>query len=201
LSFHETKNISCGEGGALIINNPKYIARAEYIREKGTNRSRFFRGMVDKYSWVDVGSSYLPSDLLSAVLLAQLESREQIQYKRGKIWKKYQTSLEDWAQKQGVRIPVVPEHCQQPFHLYYLIMPTLSARQRMLEYLRVNGIIAVFHYVPLHLSAMGIKFGGKAGDCPHTEDLSDRLLRIPLHFHMTDEQQDYVIEKILSFKS
>jgi dTDP-4-amino-4,6-dideoxygalactose transaminase len=200
LSFHETKNISCGEGGALIINDPQMATRAEYIREKGTNRSRFFRGMVDKYSWVDIGSSYLPSEILAAVLYAQLEAREEIQAKRQAVWQAYQSGLADWAERVGVQLPSVPAYCRQPAHIFYLLMPSLEIRQRLIAYLRQNGIMSVFHYLPLHLSDMGRKFGGKPGDCPVTESVSDRLIRLPLHCHLTDEQQALVISKILDFQ-
>ncbi|MCE5207629.1 MAG: dTDP-4-amino-4,6-dideoxygalactose transaminase [Chloroflexi bacterium] len=199
LSFHETKNITCGEGGALIINDPDMVTRAEYIREKGTNRSRFFRGMIDKYSWVDIGSSYLPSDILAAILCAQLESSSVIQEKRKSICNTYQANLMDWAESNSVQLPYIPDHCQQPYHMYYMLMPSLDSRQRLISYLRENGIISVFHYLPLHLSDMGQKFGGKVGDCPVTESVSDRLIRLPLHFHLTAEQQQYVISKILAF--
>jgi dTDP-4-amino-4,6-dideoxygalactose transaminase len=200
LSFHETKNISCGEGGALVINDPSLITRAEYIREKGTNRSRFFRGMVDKYSWVDIGSSYLPSDILAAILYAQLEASVDIQNKRKMIWENYNDPLQDWAQDSRVQLPIIPNHCQQSFHMFYMLMPSLESRQAFIDYLRENGIISVFHYLPLHLSDMGKKLGGKAGDCPVTERVSDRLVRLPFHYHLSPDQQDYVISKILAFK-
>ncbi|MHA1279988.1 MAG: dTDP-4-amino-4,6-dideoxygalactose transaminase, partial [Candidatus Helarchaeota archaeon] len=165
-SFHETKNISCGEGGALLINDPEYIERAEIIREKGTNRSRFFRGQVDKYTWVDIGSSYLPSDMLAAYLYAQLEEWQKIQSKRKQIWEKYEIALEDWAGLNGVKQPYIPEHCEQAYHMYYLLLPSLDKRQALIAYLKEKGILSVFHYQPLHLSDMGRKFGGSPGDCP-----------------------------------
>jgi dTDP-4-amino-4,6-dideoxygalactose transaminase len=199
-SFHETKNISCGEGGALLINDPGYVERAEIIREKGTNRSRFFRGLVDKYSWVDIGSSYLPSELLAAVLWAQFQSAEKIQKRRGEIWNRYNTELAAWAQENQVRLPFVPEVCKQPFHMFYLLMPNLEVRTRFIAYMKEKGILCVFHYLPLHLSDMGVKFGGKAGDCPVTEDISDRLVRLPLFYNMTEGEQDRVIRSVLAFK-
>jgi len=199
-SFHETKNFHCGEGGALVINDPRYIERAEILREKGTNRSRFFRGEVDKYTWVDVGSSYLPSDLLAAFLLAQLEARDEIQGRRRRIWHTYAAQLADWAAANGVRLPVIPEHCAQSYHMFYLLMPSLEARQALIAHLRARGILAVFHYVPLHLSEMGVRFGGKPGDCPVTEDISDRLLRLPFYNTLSARDQERVIEAICSFQ-
>lgn len=199
LSFHETKNITCGEGGAILINNPEFVTRAEYIREKGTNRARFFQGMVDKYTWVDIGSSYLPSDILSAILFAQLENYEKIQAKRKAIWEFYDENLKEWAQYHQVQTPFVPSHCEQTYHMYYLILPSHKSRQALISYLRENGVISVFHYLPLHLSEMGMKFGGRKGDCPITEDISGRLIRLPFHFHLKQEQQEYVIEKLKSF--
>jgi len=198
-SFHETKNISCGEGGALLINEPKYIERAEIIREKGTDRSRFFRGQVDKYGWVDIGSSYLPSDILAAFLYAQLERWEQIQKSRKEIWKYYYNNLKDWAEKQGVNLPVVPDHCEQAYHMFYMLMPSLEQRQALIAYLRKRNIVAVFHYLPLHLSKMGQVFGGKPGDCPITRDASDRLLRLPFYNDLTEKDQARVVEAITSF--
>lgn len=198
-SFHETKNVSCGEGGALMINDPQLIERAEIIREKGTNRSRFFRGQVDKYTWVDVGSSYLPSELLAAVLLAQLESIDKIQLRRREIWQRYNSELSEWADRNGVRLPYIPEYCEQPYHMFYLLLPSFEKRTKFISYLKENGILSVFHYLPLNLSDMGMKFGGKKGDCPITEEMSDRLVRLPFFYNMTDEDQSYVIEEILKF--
>jgi dTDP-4-amino-4,6-dideoxygalactose transaminase len=195
-SFHETKNISCGEGGALLINDPALNERAEIIREKGTNRSRFFRGQVDKYSWVDVGSSYLPSEALAAILFAQLEAREKIQARRGEIWHRYNRELKDWAERNQVRLPIIPEYSDQPYHMFYMLLPDLQTRTRFIQSLRDKGIYSVFHYLPLHLSDMGLKFGGKVGDCPVTEDISDRLVRLPLFFNLEEKDQDYVIETI-----
>ena len=199
LSFHETKNISCGEGGALLINDPAYIDRAEIIREKGTNRSRFFRGQVDKYTWVDIGSSYLPSDILAAFLYAQLEKRVEIQERRKRIWELYREGLAGWAQQAGVHLPVVPAHCEQPFHMFYLSAPSLEFRQSLIGHLRGKNIQSVFHYQPLHLSDMGRRFGGRPGDCPVTESVSDHLLRLPFHTHLEEADQMKVIEGILSF--
>ncbi|HOE35203.1 MAG TPA: dTDP-4-amino-4,6-dideoxygalactose transaminase [Anaerolineaceae bacterium] len=197
-SFHETKNFSCGEGGALVINDPRYIERAEIIREKGTNRSRFFRGMVDKYTWVDIGSSYLPSDMLAAYLCAQLEQWQTIQARRKQIWEKYDAALRDWAARNGVRQPFVPADREQTYHMYYLLFPGLAQRQEFIARLKAREILSVFHYLPLHLSDMGQRFGGKPGDCPVTERVSDQLVRLPLFYNLTDEEQDRVIEVILS---
>lgn len=199
-SFHETKNISCGEGGAVLINNPALNDRAEILREKGTNRSRFFRGQVDKYTWVDIGSSYLPSEALAAVLYAQLTAREEIQSRRRHIWERYARTLSGWAQQHNVRLPIIPEYCQQPYHMFYLLMPSLEVRTRFIGWMKDHGVICVFHYLPLHLSQMGQKFGGKVGDCPVTEDISDRLVRLPLFYNLEDSELDEVIEQILAFK-
>jgi len=198
-SFHETKNVTCGEGGALVINDPALVERAEIIREKGTNRSRFFRGQVDKYTWVDVGSSFLPSDILAGFLLAQLEACDQIQAQRSRIWHQYHNSLREWAGEHSVQQPFVPQCCQQAYHMYYLIMPSLDVRQRFISFLKSRGIMAVFHYLPLHLSDMGLKFGGVAGQCPVTEDLSDRLVRLPFYNSLTESEQSDVIESIRQF--
>ncbi len=198
-SFHETKNITCGEGGALVINSAEYIDRAEMIREKGTNRSRFFRGQVDKYTWVDIGSSYLPSDILAAFLYAQLEGRDMIQARRRQIWEYYRDNLVCWADKQGVRLPFIPDHCEQSYHMFYLLLPSLDHRQRLILHLRERGIQSVFHYLPLHLSEMGRRFGGRDGDCPVTEVVSDRLLRLPFYFRMSEVEQERVVSAICDF--
>jgi dTDP-4-amino-4,6-dideoxygalactose transaminase len=198
-SFHETKNFISGEGGALVINDPRYTERAEIIREKGTNRSRFFRGQVDKYTWVDVGSSYLPSDILAAFLYAQLERREEIQGKRKRIWEYYQERLCNWASGHDVSLPAVPEWCEQAYHMYYVILPSLGRRQALIRFLKDRGIMAVFHYLPLHISDMGKTFGGKQGDCPVTEDLSDRILRLPFYNDITEEEQERVVKGIMEF--
>jgi dTDP-4-amino-4,6-dideoxygalactose transaminase len=198
-SFHETKNFSCGEGGALLINDPKYTERAEIIREKGTNRSRFFRGQVDKYTWVDVGSSYLPSDILAAYLYGQLEQREKIQTHRKKVWDFYNASLADWAKTHEVQLPHVPAYVDQAYHMFYMLLPTLDLRQGLISYLRQRGIYSVFHYLPLHLSDMGLHFGGKPGDCPVTERVSDQLIRLPFHNALAESEQQKVVEAIMEF--
>jgi dTDP-4-amino-4,6-dideoxygalactose transaminase len=199
-SFHETKNVTCGEGGALLINDPAYIERAEIIREKGTNRSMFFRGQVDKYTWVDVGSSYVMSDVLAAFLFAQLEVWQSIQARRRQIWERYAVELSDWSGLSGVRLPFVPEHCEQAYHMFYLLLPSLGAREALIAHLAAHGILAVFHYLPLHLSKFGLRYGGKAGDHPVTEDISDRLLRLPFFCALTEEEQTRVIEAVSEFK-
>jgi dTDP-4-amino-4,6-dideoxygalactose transaminase len=180
-SFHETKNFSCGEGGALVINDPRFVERAEIIREKGTNRNRFFRGEVDRYTWVDVGSSFLPSDVLATLLWSQLEQRQMIQGRRRLLWTTYMDRLQDWAGQQGVRLPIVPAHCQQPWHLFYVVMPSLEHRQAFIAHLKARGIFAAFHYQPLHLSEFGRSLGGAKGDLPVTEAIGDRLVRLPLY--------------------
>jgi dTDP-4-amino-4,6-dideoxygalactose transaminase len=197
LSFHETKNISCGEGGALIVNNPDLVERALIIREKGTNRSQFFRGQVDKYTWVDIGSSYLPSDLLAAFLLAQLEGRELIQKKRRRVWEYYWQHLHALAEENNIRLPAVPAECEQPYHMFYLILPSFECRQALMAHLKAQGILSVFHYVPLHLSAMGMKFGAR--ECPVTEDLSSRLLRLPFYNDLTEGEQAQVVQAVKEF--
>ncbi len=195
-SFHETKNITCGEGGALLVNDARYVARAEILREKGTNRSRFFRGEVDKYTWVDLGSSYVLSDILAAYLFGQLEQRESIQSRRQAVWERYRDGLAAWAAAEGVRLPHVPAHCEQSYHMFYLVLPTAAARERLLARLKAAQIQAVFHYVPLHTSPMGRHFGGRDGQCPVAEDLSERLLRLPFYTSLSPADQDRVIATI-----
>ena len=199
-SFHETKNITCGEGGALLINDSSLIERAEILREKGTNRNRFFRGQVDKYTWVDVGSSYVMSDVLAAFLYAQLEEWQNIQARREKIWKYYDVNLRDWAQKKGIQTPFVPEYCDQAYHMYYLIMPSLEERDRLISFLKSKGILSVFHYVPLHLSEVGQKMGGRALECQVTKHVSDRLLRLPFYNRLSSEEQDRVLAALNEFE-
>ena len=198
-SFHETKNFTCGEGGALLINDPALIERAEIIREKGTNRSRFFRGQVDKYTWVDIGSSYLPSDILAAYLYAQLEQREKIQTHRQKVWNFYDENLKDWALAHEVHLPYVPAYCDQAYHMFYMLLPTLELRQGLITHLRQRGIVSVFHYLPLHLSEMGRRFGGQPGDCPVTERVSDQLIRLPFDNTLTEDDLQKVVEAIREF--
>jgi dTDP-4-amino-4,6-dideoxygalactose transaminase len=201
LSFHETKNFSCGEGGALLINDKQYIERAEIIREKGTDRSRFFRGQVDKYTWVDIGSSYLPSDILAAFLYAQLEAREQVLAQRRRVFEYYITHLSAWAASNGVHLPTIPPYCEQAYHMFYIVLPSLEHRQALIAELKAKSILSVFHYLPLHLSAMGRRYGYKEGDCPVTEDISDRLLRLPFYNELQAEQQEQICTTICKMRS
>lgn len=199
LSFHETKNVSCGEGGAIVINDSSLVARAEILREKGTDRSRFFRGEVDKYTWLDLGSSYVASDMLAAFLLAQLEAREKIQRERQRIWQRYFEALGNWARQRDVQLPHVPEHCTQAFHLFYLLLPSLEKRQAFIAHLRRHSVQAIFHYLPLHLSTMGAHFGGRPGECPVSESVSDRVVRLPLYPTLTEADQMRIIEAVCTF--
>lgn len=195
-SFHETKNFTCGEGGALVVNDASYIERAEIIRQKGTNRARFFRGEVDKYSWVDLGSSYLPSDMLAGFLYAQLEQRKMIQARREAIWRYYYAHLGGWAEGLGVGLPIVPAHCEQAWHIFYLLMDSLKQRQALIKHLEEQGIMAVFHYVPLHLSKMASSFWGT---CPMAEEAGDRLVRLPFYTGLDRKTQRRVVGAILEF--
>jgi dTDP-4-amino-4,6-dideoxygalactose transaminase len=199
-SFHETKNVTCGEGGAVLLNDEAHVEAAEIVREKGTDRKRFFRGQVDKYTWVGLGSSYVLSELLASFLYVQLEAREKIQRARERLWRRYDESLRDWAAAEAATQPFVPEHCEQSFHMYYLLLPSFDARTRLIAELRGRGILAVFHYLPLHLSKLGRAFGGREGQCPVTEDVSDRLVRLPFYTGMTDGEQDEVVEAVTAFR-
>lgn len=199
LSFHETKNLQCGEGGALLVNDPALALRAEILREKGTNRSQFFRGQVDKYTWVDVGSSYLPSDLLAAFLLAQLEGFDDIQAMRMAIWNRYATELADWAAAGGYVLPTVPAHCGHPAHLFYVLLHDLDERQAFIQHLHAHDVKAVFHYVPLHNSPHGRLLAGDDVQCPVTEEISDRLVRLPLYAGLSADEQQAVIAAVTSF--
>ena len=198
-SFHETKNVTCGEGGALVVNDLSLVERALIVREKGTNRSQFFRGHVDKYTWVDIGSSYLPSDLLAAFLLAQLEGRHEIQTKRRRIWEYYRQHLEGWAQDRAVRLPVVPPECEQAYHMFYLILPSLEYRQALIAHLKAEGILSVFHYVPLHSSEMGRKCAAREAQCPVTDDISVRLLRLPFYNDLNETELARVVAAVTAF--
>ncbi len=200
LSFHETKNVTCGEGGALVVNDRRFAERAEIVREKGTNRGQFFRGMVDRYTWVDLGSSYLPADLLAAFLLGQLEARERIQAARRRTWERYRRELAGWAAAAGTRLPMVPPGCEHPYHIFYLLLPSLAARQGLIAHLASRGILAVFHYVPLHLSPKGRELAARPADCPVAEEVSDRLVRLPLFHDLTAGEQSRVIEAVTAFR-
>ena len=197
-SFHETKNFTCGEGGALLLNDPELVPRAEVIRDKGTNRKAFFRGEVDKYTWVDVGSSYVISELQAAFLFAQLQARLRIQEQRRRIWHRYRDGLSGWARERETLLPNVPEHCQQSFHMFHILLPSLDARSSLIDRLKRRGILAVFHYGPLNLTKMGEHFGGRPGQCPVAEDVADRLLRLPFYTGMSEGDQDEVIDTIVS---
>lgn len=180
LSFHETKNVISGEGGALLINDERYVERAEIIREKGTNRSRFFRGQVDKYTWVDVGSSYLPSELVAALLWSQLEDLACIQNERKELWLRYNAWAAGHEASGSLRRPVIPPHCEHNAHMFYLLLPSAADRERLLAGLTARGVGSVFHYVPLHSSPAGLRYGRAAGELPVTVDVSERLVRMPL---------------------
>lgn len=199
LSFHETKNIICGEGGALLINDERLAARAEVIREKGTNRSAFFKGEVDKYTWVDVGSSYLPSELVGAFLYAQLENARDITAAREAMFQRYLKRLAPLAEVEGLRLPCQPQGCQVSGHMFYLITASEQQRAELIAFLDQRNIKAVFHYVPLHSSPAGIKYGRAHGDLAVTDDISGRLVRLPLFFDMTDEMTDRVTAAIMEF--
>ncbi|MDB4959681.1 MAG: TDP-4-keto-6-deoxy-D-glucose transaminase [Myxococcales bacterium] len=198
-SFHDTKNITCGEGGALIVNDPTLVERAEVVRDKGTNRARFFRGEVDKYTWVALGSSFLPSELTAAVLVAQLEAAEQIQSARQRVWATYATGLASWAERHGVTLPIIPSDCVHPAHMFYLVMPDLERRTAMLAHLRTRRIHAVFHYQPLHLSELARQWGGRPGDLPVTERIADTLIRLPLYPDLEHGDQARVLDAVTSF--
>jgi dTDP-4-amino-4,6-dideoxygalactose transaminase len=195
-SFHETKNIQCGEGGALIVQRPQDVLGAEIAREKGTNRSEFFRGHVDKYTWKGLGSSYLPSEILAAYLHAQFENAGPIQERRAAIWRRYYEGLAPWAAATGVRLPFIPADREQAYHMFYLVFASLDARQAAMQRLSAAGIMSVFHYQPLHVSDMGRRFGGVPGQCPVTEMAGDCLLRLPFHYELSTEEQDHVIEEV-----
>lgn len=198
-SFHETKNFTCGEGGALLVNDRALVERAEIIREKGTNRSRFLRGLVHKYTWVDQGSSWLPSDILAAFLLAQLEARDAIQGRRAELWRRYEKELAGWAAEHGATLPHVPAHCEQPYHMFYVLLKDRAQRERLIAHLEERGILAVFHYLPLHVSDMGRRYGGTDGQCPVAEDVSSRILRLPFFNKLTDDEQGEVVAAMHEF--
>lgn len=198
-SFHETKNFICGEGGAIVINNETFIERAEIVREKGTNRSKFFRGEVDKYTWVDIGSSYLPSDLLAAFLYAQLEHMDKICQRRREIFECYYEALSPLASDEMLRLPTISPECEGNSHMFYILLKDEATRDALMDHMKSNGILAIFHYVPLHLSAIGRSMGYQEGDLPVTESTSGRLLRLPFYYELKKEEQEYVISKIKSF--
>lgn len=196
LSFHETKNVISGEGGALLVNNERFVERAEIVREKGTNRTSFFRGEVDKYTWVDIGSSYLPGEIVAAFLCAQLEEAESITARRREIWNRYHARLESCERAGRIRRPVIPASCRHNAHMYYVLLPSLEHRTRLIERLHSRGINAVFHYVPLHSSPAGRRFARTAGPMENTDHLSSRLLRLPLWLGMDAGVPDAVAREI-----
>ena len=198
-SFHETKTITCGEGGAILINNEKFSERAEIIREKGTNRSKFFRGEIDKYTWVDIGSSYLPSEILAAFLYGQFENIDIITKKRLDDWQYYYDNLEDLEKKCFIRLPIITDGCIHNGHLFYILLKNSKTRDSLIDYLNSKGVSAVFHYIPLHLSPMGKKLGYNIGDLPITERIASNLLRLPLYYEISKKEQKKVIDKIHKF--
>ena len=199
LSFHETKNVISGEGGALLVNDERFLERAEIIREKGTNRSKFFRGEVDKYTWVDIGSSFLPSELVGAFLYAQLEQAERIISSRRRIFNRYYNRLKPLAEEGILRLPLVDNASTCNGHIFYILTGSLEERTNLIEHLMKNGILAVFHYVPLHSSPAGVKYGRTSGKMDITNQVSDRLLRLPMYFELSDAKIDFVVEKIYKF--
>ena len=201
LSFHETKNISCGEGGALVVNRPDWVERAEIAQEKGTDRSKFLMGLIDKYTWVAPGSSYLLSDLNAALLLASLEQASVIQQQRMHIWNRYHRELRDWARRQDIQLPHTPATTEHPAHLYYLLLPEAELRASLVSHLKSRNVQSAYHYLPLHLSPMGLSFGGRPGQCPVTESVAYRMLRLPLYAGLQDDEQQRVIEALLDWRA
>jgi dTDP-4-amino-4,6-dideoxygalactose transaminase len=198
-SFHETKNVSCGEGGALVINDRAMEQRAEILREKGTNRSQFMRGQADKYTWVDVGSSYLPSDMLAAFLLGQIENMEKITRRRGEIFDRYVAILAPLVERGLIEIPTLPPHCSPNYHMFYVLTADVEERTALIAHLGAAGILAVFHYVPLHSSPFARSLGVSQTCLPRTEELSARLLRLPMYFDITDQEVEEVASLVLDF--
>ena len=196
LSFHFTKGISCGEGGALCINDTELVERAETMRDKGTNRSQFLRGQIDKYTWVDVGSSAVPNELACAFLLAQLESMDRIADRCRKICARYQHAFADLESRGVVQLPVCPDHCQPNHHMFYIVLPDRSTRDGLIQHLASHHIRAAFHYVPLHSSPMGTLCGYQRCDLPVTDDLSGRLLRLPVYYDLTPDEQDRIVAAV-----
>jgi dTDP-4-amino-4,6-dideoxygalactose transaminase len=198
-SFHGTKNYVCGEGGALVINDDSLIERAEILREKGTNRSKFLRGEIDKYTWVDIGSSFLLSDVLAAFLYAQIEKLDDINQKRKAIFDFYYENLKELEDVGKLRLPIIPDDCETNYHLFYILLPSEEKRNQIMDQLKGEGIQAVFHYVPLHSSPMGAKFGYKKSDLPITENISGCLLRLPFYADLGLEEQSFVVSMIKRF--
>ena len=199
ISFHETKNVISGEGGALFINNPELKERAEIIREKGTNRSKFFRGQVDKYTWVDIGSSFLPSDIIAGYLYSQLDNHDKITKKRLDIWNKYHEFFEKYEKQGIVRRPIVPEECQHNAHMYYLLFNSLEERTKFIDYLKSNDIMSVFHYIPLHSAPAGVKYCKTPFDMSVTDKVGDTLTRLPLYYEMNEEILNKIFNVVENF--
>ena len=198
-SFHETKNVTCGEGGALVVNDGSLVDRAEILREKGTNRTKFLRGQVDKYTWVDIGSSWVLSDLLAAILWGQLQRAKDINTRRVMIWNRYYAQLAGWAHQHGVQSPMVPEGCEHVGHLYHMRFKTAEQRSRFIDHMKARHISCVFHYQPLHASPIGQQFGGRMGQCPVAERAGDCLVRLPLYNTLSEGDQQSVIEAVTQF--
>jgi len=199
LSFHETKNLMAGEGGALLINNPRFTERAEIVREKGTNRSKFFRGEIDKYNWVDIGSSFLPNELTAAFLFAQMEEADEIIERRLKIWEIYHSAFASLEENHALRRPIIPKDCRINGHIMYIISRSLNERTQLISQLKKQGIAAIFHYMPLHSSPMGKKYFHAHGNLPNTDMISDRLLRLPMYCEMEIEEVDRVVVAVKTF--
>lgn len=198
-SFHETKNVSMGEGGAILIKDAKYIEDAEIIREKGTNRSKYFRGQIDKYTWVNYGSSYLPSDMNAAYLWAQLELAQEITDARLARWNQYNELLQPLKERGILELPTIPEGCVHNAHMYYVKTKDIEERSRLIDFLKENGILAVFHYIPLHTAPAGLKFGEFRGEDVYTTKESERLLRLPMFYKLTEAEVDYIVSKVKEF--
>jgi len=201
LSFHETKNITCGEGGALSLNSLDYLESAEVMREKGTNRARFLRGQVDKYTWVDIGSSWVASDILAAYLVAQLENFDSIQAHRHRIWNTYQTELVHWGADQGVHLPEVPAEAGHSAHMFYLHLPNIDVRDRFIEHMKSKGVMVVFHYQSLNTSEVGRSFGGVSGQCPVSESAAQSLVRLPLFIELKQTELAQIISAVKEFET
>jgi dTDP-4-amino-4,6-dideoxygalactose transaminase len=199
LSFHETKNIISGEGGALLLNDERFVERAEIIREKGTNRSKFFRGEVDKYTWVDLGSSFLPSDILAAFLYAQMENAEKIIEQRNIVFSSYMRGLKSLSDQGFIQLPKVTADCQSNGHIFYIVTRALAERTELIGYLKEKGVMSVFHYIPLHNSPAGLKYGRTGSPLNITENISERLLRLPLYYEMSENDVMAIIEEIEKF--
>lgn len=200
LSFHETKNLSCGEGGAILINNPAFDFRSEVLREKGTNRKQFLLGSVDKYSWIDLGSSWIMSEILASVLFAQLERRQEILGSRAEVYRRYERDLSDWANRNEVRLPIVPSYAESSFHIFHLRFENNGIRTRFIQHCDEEGVNVVFHYQALNASPMGQRFGGSIGSCPVSESASDCLVRLPMFSAMSPDQLNQVIEVVSNFQ-